>query len=87
MRFPDIFTFKRLLERSYLCLFLLKGLIKVLFLVLNETSIIKKIIFLPQVSFTTSLGLIIHFGEGGGGLQNGKIAGPKLFEPPPLKPG
>ena len=26
-------------------------------------------------------------GRGGGGLQNGKIAGPKLFAPPPLKTG
>ena len=26
-------------------------------------------------------GLVINYGEGG--LQNGKIAGPKLFAPPP----
>ena len=32
-------------------------------------------------------GLVINYGEGAGGLQNGKIAGPKLFAPPPLKPG
>ena len=31
-------------------------------------------------------GLVINYGEGGG-LQNGKIAGPKLFAPPPLKTG
>ena len=30
-----------------------------------------------------SKGLVINYGEGGGGLQNGKIAGPKLFAPPP----
>ena len=29
-------------------------------------------------------GQVINYGEGkGGGLQNGKIAGPKLFAPPP----
>ena len=33
-----VFTFIKLLERSYFCLFLWKGLMKVLFLVLNETS-------------------------------------------------
>ena len=35
------------------------------------------------------LGLVINFGEGGGGLQNGKIASPKLFwvPPPPLRQG
>ena len=33
-----VFTFIRLLERSYLWPFFQKGLIKVLFLVLNETS-------------------------------------------------
>ena len=27
-------------------------------------------------------GLVINYGEGGG-LQNGKITGPKLFAPPP----
>ena len=27
-------------------------------------------------------GLVINYGEGGGGLQNGKIAGLKLFAPP-----
>ena len=33
-------------------------------------------------------GLVINYGEGRGGLQNGKIAGPKLFAPPPpLKTG
>ena len=32
-------------------------------------------------------GLVINYGEGGG-LQNGKITGPKLFAPPPhLKTG
>ena len=31
-------------------------------------------------------GLVINYGEGGG-LQNGKIACPKLFAPPPLKTG
>ena len=33
-------------------------------------------------------GLVINYGRGGGGggLQNGKIAGPKLFAPP-LKTG
>ena len=30
-------------------------------------------------------GLVINYGEGGG-LQNGKIAGPKLFAPPPPPP-
>ena len=30
-----------------------------------------------------SNGLVINYGEGGGGLQNGKIAGLKLFAPPP----
>ena len=29
-----------------------------------------------------SEGLVINYGEGGG-LQNGKIVGPKLFAPPP----
>ena len=29
----------------------------------------------------TTKGLVINYGEGG--LQNGKIAGPKLFAPPP----
>ena len=28
-------------------------------------------------------GLVINYGKGGGGLQNGKIVGPKLFAPPP----
>ena len=32
-------------------------------------------------------GLVINYGEGGGGLKNGKIAGPNLFVPPPLKTG
>ena len=32
------------------------------------------------------MGLIINYGEGGGGLQNGKITGPKLFAPPPPPP-
>ena len=27
--------------------------------------------------------LITYSGEGGGGIQNGKIAGSKLFKPPP----
>ena len=36
-----VFTFIRLLERSYFCTLFLKGLINVLFLVLDETSIIK----------------------------------------------
>ena len=31
----------RLLERSYFCLFFLKGLIKVLLLDLNETSVVE----------------------------------------------
>ena len=32
-------------------------------------------------------GLVINYREGGGGgLQNGKIAGPKLFVPPPPPP-
>ena len=33
-------------------------------------------------SVTAGKGLVINYGEGGG-LQNGKIAGPKLFAPPP----
>ena len=32
-------------------------------------------------------GLVINYGEGGGGLQNGKSAGPKLFASHPLKTG
>ena len=33
-------------------------------------------------------GLVINYGEGGGGgLQNGKIAGPKLLVSHPLKTG
>ena len=35
--------------------------------------------------FQVNKGLVINYG-GGGGLQNGKIAGPKLFAPP-LKTG
>ena len=37
----SFFYIIRLLERSYFCIFLWKGLIKVLFLVLNETSILE----------------------------------------------
>ena len=29
-------------------------------------------------------GLVINYRERGGGLQNGKTAGPKPFVPPPL---
>ena len=29
-----------------------------------------------------SMGPVINYGEGGGGVQNGKIAGPKLLRPP-----
>ena len=36
-------------------------------------------VYLPQP--TQDKGLVINYGEGGG-LQNGKIAGPKLFAPP-----
>ena len=35
--------------------------------------------------FDTGKGLVINYGEGPGGLQNGKIAGPNFFAPPPLK--
>ena len=34
----------------------------------------------------TGKGLVVNNGEGGG-LQNGKIAGPRPFAPPPLKTG
>ena len=31
---------------------------------------------------TVDKGLVIDYGEGGGGLQNGRIAGPKLLVTP-----
>ena len=40
-------------------------------------------------SFLLSKGLVMNYGEGGGGggLQNGKSVGQKLVVPPPLKTG
>ena len=44
---------------------------------------------LQQTTRVTTLGLVSDWSliTGRGGLQNGKIAGPKLFAPPPLKTG
>ena len=40
---------------------------------------------MPKEGFTTNKewakGQVINYGEGGGSLQNGKIAGPKPFAP------
>ena len=54
-----VFTFIRLLERSYFCLFLMKGLIKVLFLFVNETSKIENYQYRKQLSLRSVRGSAI----------------------------
>ena len=50
--------------------------------VINHSSALNTI-DLPLFEYHGNKGLVINYGEGGGGLQNGKIAGLKLFVPPP----